>query len=168
MMTHSYGVGRSTSIAPEKAPDIKLPPLQHLYLDAPHPVVVLRSSQVLRRSRRYVERALPLYVANALAPPLLILILSRSGSFVYSLLAPLVAYEALCLLSLAILLAGRGALAEYSLEPARKLLAVAGILGVATAFVAGGLMVLRAGRDVALVLEQSRPRERVKKSGEAS
>lgn len=125
---------------------------------------VLRASQALKRAEELVGKAIPLYVVNALLPPLAIFALSRADSLVYLLLAPLVIYEALCLLSLALLLAGRSALTEYSVSSAHRLLLAAGALGVFTALVAGGLLVLKARESVAQALSA---RERVKKEGSA-
>ncbi|MCC6051030.1 MAG: hypothetical protein LM580_10005 [Thermofilum sp.] len=125
---------------------------------------MLRASQALKRAEELVRKAIPLYVVNALLPPLAIFALSRADSLVYLLLAPLVIYEALCLLSLALLLAGRSALTEYSVSSARRLLLAAGALGVFTALVAGGLLVLKARESVAQALSA---RERVKKEGSA-
>jgi hypothetical protein len=125
---------------------------------------VLRASQALKRAEELVRKAIPLYVVNALLPPLAIFALSRADSLVYLLLAPLVIYEALCLLSLALLLAGRSALTEYSVSSAHRLLLAAGALGVFTALVAGGLLALKARESVAQALSA---RERVKKEGSA-
>jgi len=121
---------------------------------------VLRVSQVLKLAEGLVRRATPLYVANALLPPFVIFVLSRADGLVYAVLIPLVAYEIVCLLSLALLFAGRSALTEYSIGSACRLLLAAGALGVFTAFVVGGLLVLEAQRSVVRALSA---RERVKR-----
>jgi len=100
-------------------------------------------------------------------PPIVIFALSRAEGIVYALLAPLVAYEVTCLLSMAFLFSGRNALGEYSLEPARRLLLVAGVMGLVTAFVIGGVMVLQARKNVIQTLANTRGQERVKKESSA-
>ena len=108
--------------------------------------------QAIREARSSAAKAVPFFVANAALPPALILALSRlEPAVVYTLLYPLIAYFALCLLSLALLLAGRGALAEGSLQPAQRLLLLAGILGLFTGLAAGGLLALRARKLVQTV-----------------
>jgi len=125
---------------------------------------VLRASQALKRAEELIRKAIPFYAVNALLPPLAIFALSHGDSLVYLVLAPLVAYEIACLLSLALLLAGRSALTEYSVGSARRLLLAAGALGIFTAFVVGGLLVLKAKEGVALAVSA---RERVKREGAA-
>ena len=128
---------------------------------------MLRTSQTLKRSRDLIGKAIPFYVVNSMLPPIVIFALSHAESVVYALLAPLVAYEAACLLSLAFLLAGRNALGEYSLEPARRLLLVAGVMGLVTALVIGGVVVLQARRNIIQTLTDTRGQERVKKESSA-
>lgn len=128
---------------------------------------MLRTSQILKRSRELIGKAVPFYVINAMLPPIAIFALSRAESVVYAVLAPLVVYEGACLLALALLLAGRNALGEYSLESACRLLLAAGVMGLATALVIGGIMVLRARRSITQALAKAPGRERVKKESSA-
>ncbi|MDW8003742.1 MAG: hypothetical protein RMI04_02890 [Thermofilaceae archaeon] len=121
---------------------------------------MLRSTQSLKSARSLLGKALPLYVINALVPPLLLLYLSRT-EVVYTVLVPLVVYSALCIASLLLLLAGRNALNEYSLSSAHSLLRLAGLLGFVSALVAGGVLVTRACKLIAASQEAIK----VKKSG---
>lgn len=121
---------------------------------------MLRSTQSLKSARSLLGKALPLYVINALIPPLLLLYLSRSEA-VYAVLVPLVMYSALCIVSLLLLLAGRNALNEYSLSSACSLLRLAGLLGFISALVAGGVLVMRACK----LISASQEAIKVKKSG---
>jgi|YelNatPaOPRAMG01_1025707.scaffolds.fasta_scaffold02616_3 hypothetical protein len=128
---------------------------------------MLRTSRVLKQSRDLIGKAVPFYVVNSMLPPIVIFALSRAESVVYALLAPLVAYEVACLLSIVFLFAGRNALGEYSLEPAHRLLLVAGVMGLITAFVIGGVMVLQARRNMLQTLADARGQERVKRESSA-
>lgn len=122
---------------------------------------MLRGYAVLSRARALVNKALAFYVVNSLIPPLVILYLSRQEGIVYELLMPAVAYEALCVTALILLLVGRGALSEYSVGSARQLLTLAGILGLVSALVIGGVLALHASKllsalEVAKKVKKSR------------
>ncbi|MEM0010583.1 MAG: hypothetical protein QXN94_01305 [Thermofilaceae archaeon] len=111
---------------------------------------MLRSTQILRSAEQTLRRATPLFVINALIPPLMLWLLPRIiGESIYMLLWPLIAYFVACTLSLALLLASRSALSERSLESAQRLLLVTGVLGLFTGLIVGGLLALRA-RSIAL------------------
>lgn len=58
----------------------------------------------------------------------------------------LVIYELICLASLLLLLMARSMVSDYSLKNAQQILRVTGVLGLFTALIIGGVMVLRASR----------------------
>ena len=115
----------------------------------------------MRLARGSLNKALPFFVVNAAIPPTLLLALSRMGSdLVYILLWPSVMYFVICLLSTLLLLTGRSALAEYSFSSAQKLLTIAGVLGLFTGLVVGGLLTLRARNYVLRSVEAERIKKR--------
>jgi len=122
---------------------------------------VLRSSRTLRLASDLVNKSIPFYIANAALPPLLLLLIARiNDSLAYATLWPLTAYFAACVAATLLLLIGRGSLMEYSLDSARKLLLVAGALGLLTGLVVGGLLVLRARAMISGVTGAERVKKR--------
>ncbi|MEM3964541.1 MAG: hypothetical protein QW584_02315 [Thermofilaceae archaeon] len=122
---------------------------------------MLRGSQILRSAEQTLRRATPLFVINALIPPLMVWLLPRIiGESIYVLLWPLVAYFLVCTLSIALLLVSRSALSERSLESARRLLLLTGVLGLFTGLVVGGLLALRARSIAMKAIEAKRVKRR--------
>ncbi|MEM1697549.1 MAG: hypothetical protein QXG48_02725 [Thermofilaceae archaeon] len=82
------------------------------------------------------------------------------GESIYVLLWPLVAYFLVCTLSIALLIVSRSALSERSLESARRLLLLTGVLGLFTGLVVGGLLALRARSIAMKAIEAKRVKRR--------
>lgn len=107
-------------------------------------LIMLEARSIVREARRFLSWAAPLYIVNVLIVPILILAGPRIGLEVQLLLLPLILYESLALASLIALFAGRRELLEYSLNTAGRLLLFAGVCGLFTGLVAGGILVLKA------------------------
>ena len=121
----------------------------------------MRGVRTLESIRSSLSKAMPLYLVNSLIPPILLLLASRHG-WVYTILWPAVVYEAACILSLVTLYMARSAISDYSLSSACRLMLLAGILGIFTAFIAGGLLTLNARKRLNTIIRGGGTRVKTK------
>ncbi|RLF00395.1 MAG: hypothetical protein DRJ57_00960 [Thermoprotei archaeon] len=122
---------------------------------------MLRGVRTLEAVHSTLTRAMLLYLINSLVPPLLLLLASRHG-WAYTILWPAVVYEVVCIVSLLAIYMARSAVSDYSLPSARRLMLLAGILGLFTALIAGGLLTLNARKRLDTIARGGKARKKTK------
>lgn len=108
---------------------------------------MIRGMRIFREINALLSRATIFYAAGVLIPAVLLAALAFARVEYVDLVMPwIIVYELVCLLSLILLLMARGMISDYSLKNARRLMRVAGVLGLFTALIIGGVAALRVSR----------------------
>lgn len=124
---------------------------------------MIRGMRIFRETRALLSRATVLYALGTLVPAMLLAALAFARANYVNLIMPwLIVYELICLASLILLLMARSMVSDYSLKNAQLILRVTGVLGLFTALIIGGVVVLRASRLIS-GFEVSERRESLKR-----
>lgn len=108
---------------------------------------MIRGMRIFRETNALLSQATIFYAVGALMPAMLLAALAFARVEYVDLVMPwVIVYELICLLSLVLLLMARSMISDYSLKNARRLMRVAGVLGLFTALIIGGVVALRASR----------------------